>query len=126
MFADSTSRLPRAFRRLAWSNLAAQAAEQIGLSAALLLAVLVFSAGPGAVGAIGALAGASLGATACLAIATALFTLQAALILASPVVGLARLPPPEHAQPHAGSVRASRLVRSTFGRSSGKVRPSTI
>src|SRR5580704_16691003 len=40
------------FARLVWSNLAAQAAEQIGLSAALLLAVLVFSAGPGAVGAL--------------------------------------------------------------------------
>src|SRR5271165_742891 len=40
------------FTRLVWSNLAAQAAEQIGLSAALLLAVLIFSAGPGAVGAL--------------------------------------------------------------------------
>jgi MFS family permease len=40
------------FARLVWSNLAAQAAEQIGLAAALLVAVLVFSAGPGAVGAL--------------------------------------------------------------------------
>jgi MFS family permease len=40
------------FTRLVWSNLAAQAAEQIGLSAALLVAVLVFSAGPGSVGAL--------------------------------------------------------------------------
>ena len=76
--------------------------------------------------ALGALVGASLGATACLAVAAALFMLQAALILASPVVGLARLPPRGHAEPHAGSVRASRLVRSIFGRSSGKVRPSTM
>jgi MFS family permease len=76
--------------------------------------------------AIGALVGASLGATACLAIAGVLFLLQAALILASPVVGLARLPPREHAERHAGGVRASRLVRSIFGRLSGKVRPSTI
>jgi predicted MFS family arabinose efflux permease len=73
--------------------------------------------------AIGALVGASLGATACLAVAAVLFLLQAGLILASPVVRLAQLPPRE---PHAGSVRASRLVRSIFGRSSGKVRPSTI
>jgi predicted MFS family arabinose efflux permease len=40
------------FARLVWSNLAAQAAEQIGLAAALLVAVLLFSAGPGAVGAL--------------------------------------------------------------------------
>jgi hypothetical protein len=40
------------FTRLVWSNLAAQAAEQIGLAAALLVAVLVFSAGPGAAGAL--------------------------------------------------------------------------
>jgi predicted MFS family arabinose efflux permease len=76
--------------------------------------------------AIGALVGASFGAGACLAVAAVLFMLQAALILASPVVRLARLPPREPATPHAGSVRASRFVRSIFGRSSGKVRPSTI
>jgi predicted MFS family arabinose efflux permease len=76
--------------------------------------------------AIGALVGASLGATACLAVAAVLFMLQAALILASPVVRLAGLPPREPTTPYAGSVRASRLVRSIFGRSSGKVRPSTI
>jgi hypothetical protein len=76
--------------------------------------------------AIGALAGASFGATACLAVAAVLFMLQAALILASPVVRLTRLPARDHAEPHAGSARASRLVRSIFGRSSGKVRPSTI
>jgi predicted MFS family arabinose efflux permease len=76
--------------------------------------------------AIGALVGASLGATACLAVAAVLFFLQAGLILASPVVGLRQLPPRDHAKCHAGSVRASRLVRSIFGRSSGKVRPSAI
>ena len=36
----SAARLPRAFTRLAWSNLAAQSAEQIGLAAAPLVAVL--------------------------------------------------------------------------------------
>jgi predicted MFS family arabinose efflux permease len=76
--------------------------------------------------AIGALVGASLDATACLAVAAVLFFLQAGLILASPVVGLRQLPPRDHAKCHAGSVRASRLVRSIFGRSSGKVRPSAI
>jgi predicted MFS family arabinose efflux permease len=76
--------------------------------------------------AIGALVGASLGTAACLAVAAVLFLLQAGLILASPVARLRRLPPREDATPHAGSVRASRLVRSIFGRSSGKVRPSTI
>jgi predicted MFS family arabinose efflux permease len=76
--------------------------------------------------AIGALVGASLGATACLGVAAALFLMQAALILASPVVGLRRLPPHEHAARHAGKVGDSRLVRSIFGRPSGKIRPSTI
>jgi predicted MFS family arabinose efflux permease len=76
--------------------------------------------------AIGALVGASLGSTACLIVAAALFMLQAGLILASPVVRLATLPPREPAKPHAVSVGASRLVMSNFGRSSGKVRPSTI
>ena len=42
--------LPPAFRRMAWSNLAAQLAEQIGLAAAPLLAVLVFHAGAGQTG----------------------------------------------------------------------------
>src|SRR6476661_8938408 len=37
--------LPPAFRRLAWSNLAAQSAEQIGLAAAPLVAVLTLGAG---------------------------------------------------------------------------------
>lgn len=37
--------LPKAFRQLAWSNLAAQSAEQIGLATAPLLAVLALGAG---------------------------------------------------------------------------------
>ena len=44
--------LPPAFQRLAWSNLAAQSAEQIALAAAPLYAVLVLGAGTGATGLI--------------------------------------------------------------------------
>lgn len=44
------SRLSAAFRRLAWSNLAAQSAEQIALAAAPLVAVLLFGAGAGETG----------------------------------------------------------------------------
>ena len=40
--------LPSAFNRLAWSNLAAQSAEQIGLAAAPIVAVLALGAGAGA------------------------------------------------------------------------------
>ena len=39
-----------AFRRLAWSNLAAQSAEQVGLAAAPLVAVLALGAGAGETG----------------------------------------------------------------------------
>jgi predicted MFS family arabinose efflux permease len=42
--------LPAAFTRLAWSNLAAQSAEQIGLAAAPLIAVLALGAGAGETG----------------------------------------------------------------------------
>ena len=42
--------LPAAFKRLAWSNLAAQTAEQIGLAAAPLIAVLTLGAGAGETG----------------------------------------------------------------------------
>lgn len=42
-----TALLPPAFRRLAWSNLLAQAAEQIGLATAPLLAVFLFQADTG-------------------------------------------------------------------------------
>src|SRR2546430_6353539 len=51
MFQESASpRLPASFNRLAWSNLAAQSAEQIGLAAAPIVAVLAFCAGEGATG----------------------------------------------------------------------------
>jgi predicted MFS family arabinose efflux permease len=46
----SGSRLPATFTRLAWSNLAAQAAEQIGLAAAPIVAVLTLGAGAGETG----------------------------------------------------------------------------
>src|SRR5215831_14041434 len=42
--------LPANFNRLAWSNLAAQSAEQIGLAAAPIVAVLALGAGVGATG----------------------------------------------------------------------------
>ena len=42
--------LSRTFNRLAWSNLAAQAAEQVGLAAAPIVAVLALGAGAGATG----------------------------------------------------------------------------
>ena len=37
---DNAPRLPSTFNRLAWSNLAAQSAEQIALAAAPIVAVL--------------------------------------------------------------------------------------
>jgi predicted MFS family arabinose efflux permease len=42
--------LPRPFNRLAWSNLAAQSAEQLSLAAVPLVAVLILGAGPGEIG----------------------------------------------------------------------------
>src|SRR4051794_15578142 len=42
--------LPPEFKRLAWSNLAAQSAEQIGLAAAPIVAVLALGAGVAATG----------------------------------------------------------------------------
>ena len=42
--------LPRSFRDLAWSNLAAQSAEQLSLAAVPLVAVLALGAGPGEIG----------------------------------------------------------------------------
>lgn len=47
---DTTDKLPLAFNRLAWSNLAAQIAEQISLAAAPIIAVLVLGAGAGETG----------------------------------------------------------------------------
>jgi len=49
-----TSTLPRPFAALAWSNLAAQSAEQLSLAAVPLLAVLVLNAGPGEIGTLAA------------------------------------------------------------------------
>ncbi len=52
--SDSTSAantaLPATFNRLAWSNLAAQSAEQIALAAAPIVAVLMLGVGEGATG----------------------------------------------------------------------------
>jgi len=50
LFLTSIVQLPTAFRRLAWSNLAAQSAEQIGLAATPIIAVLAFGAGAGETG----------------------------------------------------------------------------
>jgi predicted MFS family arabinose efflux permease len=46
----TVTRLPSDFNRLAWSNLAAQSAEQVGLAAAPLVAVLALGAGVGETG----------------------------------------------------------------------------
>ena len=50
MSVTPATRLPSAFNRLAWSNLAAQSAEQVGLAAAPLVAVLALGAGAGEAG----------------------------------------------------------------------------
>jgi predicted MFS family arabinose efflux permease len=47
---ENTSRLPPTFNRLAWSNLAAQSAEQIALAAAPIVAVLLLGVGEGQTG----------------------------------------------------------------------------
>jgi predicted MFS family arabinose efflux permease len=47
---EDTSRLPATFNRLAWSNLAAQSAEQIALAAAPIVAVLLLGVGEGQTG----------------------------------------------------------------------------
>jgi predicted MFS family arabinose efflux permease len=49
MSAD-TSRLPATFNRLAWSNLAAQSADQVALAAAPIVAVLLLGIGEGQTG----------------------------------------------------------------------------
>ncbi|MET0723618.1 MAG: MFS transporter [Tardiphaga sp.] len=46
----SADRLPDTFNRLAWSNLAAQSAEQIALAAAPIVAVLLLGVGEGQIG----------------------------------------------------------------------------
>jgi predicted MFS family arabinose efflux permease len=50
MSAFETPRLPSTFNRLAWSNLAAQSAEQIALAAAPIVAVLILGVGEGQTG----------------------------------------------------------------------------
>ncbi len=45
-----TPSLSRPFYRLAWSNLAAQSAEQLSLAAVPIVAVLALGAGPGEIG----------------------------------------------------------------------------
>jgi predicted MFS family arabinose efflux permease len=50
MPATPTSRLPSTFNRLAWSNLAAQSAEQVALAAAPIVAVLMLGVGEGETG----------------------------------------------------------------------------
>src|SRR5258705_371722 len=48
--SPDTPRLPATFNRLAWSNLAAQSAEQIALAAAPIVAVLLLGVGEGQTG----------------------------------------------------------------------------
>jgi predicted MFS family arabinose efflux permease len=50
MSALNTARLPATFNRLAWSNLAAQSAEQIALAASPIVAVLLLGVGEGETG----------------------------------------------------------------------------
>ncbi len=50
MSADTAQALPTGFRRLVWSNLAAQTAEQISLAAVPIVAVLALQSGPGEIG----------------------------------------------------------------------------
>ncbi len=50
MSALNAARLPATFNRLAWSNLAAQSAEQIALAAAPIVAVLLLGVGKGQTG----------------------------------------------------------------------------
>jgi predicted MFS family arabinose efflux permease len=50
MSTVETARLPKTFNRLAWSNLAAQSAEQIALAAAPIVAVLMLGVGEGQTG----------------------------------------------------------------------------
>ncbi len=47
---ENPPRLPPTFNRLAWSNLAAQSAEQIALAAAPIVAVLLLGVGEGQTG----------------------------------------------------------------------------
>ena len=49
---STNASLPPTFNRLAWSNLAAQSAEQVALAAAPIVAVPLLGAGEGATGAL--------------------------------------------------------------------------
>jgi len=98
---------PPAFLRLAWSNLAAQSAEQVALAAAPLVAVLAFDAGTGATGLLqaaqtlpflllsipaGLLADRAVSRSRLLATAEALRAASLALVLALIGLGLLTLP----------------------------------
>ena len=50
MRSNDDASLPLSFRRLAWSNLVAQSAEQLSLAATPMVAVLVLGAGVGGTG----------------------------------------------------------------------------
>ena len=50
MIQSPQETLPPTFNRLAWSNLAAQSAEQVALAAAPIVAVLLLGAGEGQTG----------------------------------------------------------------------------
>jgi predicted MFS family arabinose efflux permease len=50
MTGNATPQLPKTFNRLAWSNLAAQSAEQVALAAAPIVAVLSLGVGEGRTG----------------------------------------------------------------------------
>ena len=52
MVTDARTRLPPSFNRLAWSNLAAQSAEQIAVATAPIVAVLALGGGAGETGLI--------------------------------------------------------------------------
>lgn len=52
MPSSNNDSLPSTFNRLAWSNLAAQSAEQVALAAAPIVAVLLLGAGEGETGAL--------------------------------------------------------------------------
>jgi len=80
MDSNSANKLPSAFTRLAWSNLAAQSAEQIALAAAPMVAVLALGAGEGATGLLQT------------AKTLPFLLMQAAVILFSPVPALERQP----------------------------------
>ena len=52
MASTVRTRLPPSFNRLAWSNLAAQSAEQIAVAAAPIVTVLALGGGAGETGLI--------------------------------------------------------------------------